>query len=411
MGKKYGEVRHTGTRETEMAETIARRVSELGGRAFYVGGFVRDRLMGIQGKDVDIEIHGITPEALAPVLDSLGERTVMGASFGIFGLKHYDLDIAMPRQETATGKGHRDFQVFVDPFIGTRKAALRRDFTVNAMMEDVLTGEIIDHFGGREDLRDRILRHVDPVTFVEDPLRALRGAQFSSRFGFTLHPDTVRICARMDITVLPRERIMGELEKALVKSPRPAVFFERLSEMEQTDHWFPELAGSELTHLDKAAGLRAGADRPLYLMMAALCARLERDKAVSLIDRLTGEREMREYVLSMRDGHERLRELCTAGGSEYEWNMLYDRAVCPGELPVLCRALYGDGFPVDICHKKLEAYRELMEKPQVMGRDLVAAGMKPGESFSRLLSSAHDLHLRGVDKEKALSLIMTGGTV
>ncbi len=109
--------------DREMAELIARRVAELGGRTYFVGGYVRDGIMGRENKDVDIEVHGITPRQLCGILDSLGHRIDMGASFGIFGLKGCDLDIAMPRRERLMGRGHRDFDVEVDPFLGEKKAA------------------------------------------------------------------------------------------------------------------------------------------------------------------------------------------------------------------------------------------------------------------------------------------------
>ena len=157
-----------------MALEVARRVAEKGGRSFYVGGLVRDALLGKENKDVDIEIHGISPETLREILDSLGQRITIGESFGIYNLKGYSLDFAMPRKEEARGAGHRDFDIFVDPFIGTRGAACRRDFTVNALMQEVLTGRIVDHFGGKEDLAAGILRHVNDATFPEDPGRNKR---------------------------------------------------------------------------------------------------------------------------------------------------------------------------------------------------------------------------------------------
>ena len=122
-----------------MAERIASEAAKKGGRTFYVGGLVRDRLMGRENKDVDIEVHGIDPSVLHEILEKLGKPIAMGASFGVYGLKGYEIDIAMPRKETATGRGHKDFDVFVDPYLGTEKAAIRRDFTINAMMQDVLT--------------------------------------------------------------------------------------------------------------------------------------------------------------------------------------------------------------------------------------------------------------------------------
>jgi len=120
--------------DRQMAQEIARRVVEKGGRSFYVGGYVRDALLGRENKDVDIEIHGISPQELKQILDSLGQRITIGESFGIFNLKGYSLDIAMPRKEEARGAGPKDFDIFVDPFIGTYAAAQRRDFTFNALM-------------------------------------------------------------------------------------------------------------------------------------------------------------------------------------------------------------------------------------------------------------------------------------
>ena len=170
--------------DQKMAREVARLVAEKGGRTFYVGGFVRDALIHRENKDVDIEVHGISPKSLENILDSLGQRMTIGESFGIFGLKGYSLDIAMPRKEEARGQGHKDFDIFVDPFIGTEAAARRRDFTFNALMQDVLTEEIVDHYGGVEDLHAGVLRHVNDQSFAEDPLRVLRAAQFAARFGF-----------------------------------------------------------------------------------------------------------------------------------------------------------------------------------------------------------------------------------
>ena len=146
----------------------------------------------------------------------------------MFGLKGESIDIAMPRRERATGSGHRDFEIDVDPFIGTQAAARRRDFTINAMMQDVLSGEIIDHFGGRRDLDAGVIRHIDPEAFVEDPLRVLRGAQFAARFQFIIAPETAELCRGIDLSALSAERVDGELRKALLKAERPSLFFEAL---------------------------------------------------------------------------------------------------------------------------------------------------------------------------------------
>ena len=165
---------------------IAELVKEKGGRTFYVGGYVRDKLLGINNLDVDIEIHGISESVLLEVLNKVGTPLKYGKSFGIYYLEGQHIDIALPRKEKAIGKGHRDFEITIDPFIGYKKAALRRDFTINALMEDVLTGEIVDNFDGLNDLKKQIIRHVDDKSFVEDPLRVLRACQFACRFDFKI---------------------------------------------------------------------------------------------------------------------------------------------------------------------------------------------------------------------------------
>ena len=229
-------------RDMAMARRVATAVAGAGGRTYYVGGCGRDRLLGRENKVIDIEVHGVSVQALEAILNSLGELTTMGASFGIRGLRHYDLDIAMPRSEKATGRGHKDFEVFVDPFIGEERAARRRDFTMNALMQDVLTGEILDFFGGRADIAAGRIRHVSDATFAEDPLRVFRAAQFAARFGFTVADETTAISAGMAVEALASERVMGELEKALLKAARPSIFFDVLKKMDRLSPWFEALA-------------------------------------------------------------------------------------------------------------------------------------------------------------------------
>ena len=106
-----------------LVRALASAVAAAGGRAYFVGGYVRDRLMGRENKDMDVEVYGLYPSALEEILSSLGEVITKGLSFGVYGLRHYDIDIAMPRRETALGRGHRDFQIDVDPFLSCEQAA------------------------------------------------------------------------------------------------------------------------------------------------------------------------------------------------------------------------------------------------------------------------------------------------
>ena len=434
--------------DQKMALAIARRVAGQGGRTYYVGGYVRDALMGKENKDLDIEVHGIAPQCLEEILDSLGQRMSIGESFGIFGLKGYSLDIAMPRKEEARGQGHRDFDVVVDPFIGTEAAARRRDFTVNALMQDVLTGEIVDPFGGAKDLQAGILRHVNDASFAEDPLRVLRGAQFAARFGFQIAEETVEICRRMELQHLPRERIEGELKKALLKADRPSVFFAVLRQMDQLDHWFPELKaligvpqnpvyhaeGDVWNHtmmvLDQAAKLRDRTANPYWFLLAAVTHDLgkavcteERNGvlhayqhetlglplAEAFLQRITRETRLTEYVLNLVQYHMKPNTVASVRSAEKVTSRMFDQSVDPEGL--ICLALADDRGRITrtpgtdheaFLYERLETYRQRMAQPYVMGKDLIEAGLKPGSEFSEILQYAHKLRLAGVPKESAL---------
>lgn len=439
-------------KDLQMTRQIARLAAEQGGRAYFVGGYVRDHLAGRDNKDIDVEIHGLTPKQAEALLDSLGTRLTIGESFGIYGLRGYHVDIALPRKETLRGVGHRDFDVCVDPFIGTEKAAKRRDFTVNAMMQDVLSGEILDHFGGREDLKKGIIRHVSGETFAEDPLRVLRGAQFAARFGFSVAEETVVLCASMELCHLPRERITEELKKALLKAEQPSIFFEILRQMGHLSYWFPELEaligieqnprhhaeGDVWTHtmmvVDQAAKLRQRAENPFGFMLAAvthdfgkaICteeiggvihAYEHETKGLPLVEqflkRLTGERKLRDYVCNLVQLHMKPFTVAAAGASVKSTNHMFDQAVDPEALICIAeadnRGKISDHPYVpyeDYLRERLEIYREYMARPCVMGRDLTEAGLQPGGNYSQLLAYAHKLHLAGIPKEQALKQVL-----
>ena len=438
-----------------MAQRVARAVEEAGGRTFYVGGFVRDRLLGKENKDVDIEVHGISVQTLESILDGLGERIAMGESFGIMGLRHFELDIAMPRSERATGRGHRDFNVSVDPFLGTEQAARRRDFTINALMEDVLTGEVLDFFGGRDDLLHGRIRHVDAATFVEDPLRVLRAAQFAARFGFEVAAETRTLCSTMGLDALPGERIFGELQKALLKAQRPSVFFEELRHMGQLGTWFGEVEalvgvpqnpdhhpeGDVWIHtmqvVDRTAALRAQAQYPLELLVAALCHDLGKacttqevkgaihayghemeglPLARRLIERLTRERKLVSYALNMVKLHMRPNMLVAVGARAKSYMRTFDASVCPEDLLLLARAdhegrVSADGLiasddyaPIEEkLRQMLAEYHRRMALPYATGEDLIAMGFVPGPAFGDALAMAHKLRLAGRSKSEQIA--------
>lgn len=437
---------------TSKAEEIAERVHALGGSAYYVGGYVRDRLLGRDSKDIDIEIHGITEDALIELLSDMGETASFGRSFGIHTLRGTGIDIALPRTERSTGQGHRQFDVSVDPFIGTEAASSRRDFTINALMQDVLTGEILDYHGGREDLEKGIIRHVSDASFADDPLRVLRAASFASRLGFAIAEETASLCRSIDISQLSSERIEEELAKALLGSDSPSVFFEELRRMDQLSFWFPELEalidlpqdplyhpeGDVWVHtmevIDRAAALRDKTDEPLSFMLLCLChdfgkavttelikgryhAYQHEVKGIPVIEsflrRIVKEKSIRRYVTGMVPLHMRPNVAAFSKPSVKSTNRLFYEAASPGDLvyfaicdkPVLAgeENFTGDS---DFLWERLSVFEATMAKPHITGKDLIEAGISPGEELGRLLDYALKLRLAGIDKDQAMKQVM-----
>jgi tRNA nucleotidyltransferase (CCA-adding enzyme) len=219
---------------------LAKVVRDAGGRALLVGGCVRDALMGREPKDWDLEVYGIEPDGLRQLLDRFGPVNVVGEAFTVYKLGS-DLDVSIPRRERKTGRGHRAFVIEGDPAMTVEDGARRRDFTVNAILRDPLTEEIIDPFHGRDDLKKRLLRAVSAETFGEDSLRVLRAAQFAARFEFEIEPMTIELCRSIDLSDLPAERIWGELEKLLLRARHPSIGLRLCRDVGAIDQLFPEI--------------------------------------------------------------------------------------------------------------------------------------------------------------------------
>jgi tRNA nucleotidyltransferase (CCA-adding enzyme) len=225
--------------EFDTALTIARAVRDAGGRALIVGGWVRDRLLGHDAKDVDLEVYGLSADRLKEVLASFGTVNTVGESFTVY--KVADLDVSLPRRESKNGRGHRGFEVTGDPELSIEEAARRRDFTINAIAWDPLTEEYLDPFDGRADLEHRILRAVDMRTFGEDSLRVLRAVQFAARFDCTVDPATFELLRTIPLDDLPCERIWVEVEKLLRKAARPSVGLALARDLGIVERLWPEL--------------------------------------------------------------------------------------------------------------------------------------------------------------------------
>ena len=222
------------------------------GRPRVVGGCVRDWLLGLEPKDFDIEVPGVDFETLHRALAHFGATDVVGRSFGVIKLRFdgAEYDFSLPRRESKTGSGHRGFAVAPEPNLSDSEAAARRDFTVNAIAYDPFTGELIDPHGGERDLRAGVLRHTSNA-FTEDPLRVLRAFQLAARFDFSLAPETTALCRSIknSYAELPIERIWGEWAKWAEKSRKPSRGLAILQATEWLEH-FPEITALANTPQD-----------------------------------------------------------------------------------------------------------------------------------------------------------------
>jgi len=177
-------------------------------RVYLVGGCVRDEILGMKPKEFDIEVYDIEPKKFDELMQKLGAKGV-GKSFFVYKWKNFD--ISLPRIESKTGYGHRGFKVSLTQ--DEKKASKRRDFTMNALMKNIYTGEILDFWGGIEDIKKKIIRHINDKTFIEDSLRVLRAMQFASRLKFKVAKETIKLCQSIDLSDLSKERIYMEFEK------------------------------------------------------------------------------------------------------------------------------------------------------------------------------------------------------
>ncbi len=288
----------------EQVLTIARVVRDAGGRALVVGGWVRDRLLGLpepEKSNVDLEVFGLPGDRLRALLESFGRVEAVGESFQVY--KIGDLDVSLPRRDSKAGRGHKGFVVTGDPGMSVEEAARRRDFTVNAISFDPLTSEYFDPFNGRADLERRLLRVVDPATFGEDSLRVLRAVQFAARFGLALDQPAAAICRAIPLDDLPAERVWGEFEKLLF-APAPSIGFtvamdlgviarlfpelQALAGCPQEPEWHPE--GDVWVHnlqvIDRARTRIADLARPqqLAVMLGAVCHDLGKPATTKFLD-------------------------------------------------------------------------------------------------------------------------------
>ncbi|HEV7701462.1 MAG TPA: HDIG domain-containing protein [Pyrinomonadaceae bacterium] len=436
---------------------LAIAVRDAGGQAMLNGGCVRDPLLTPppETKDWDVEVYGIEPDRLREILTAFGDVNVVGEAFAVYKIGNH-LDVSLPRRERKSGSGHRGFTVEGDPGMSFEEACRRRDFTINAILQDPLTGEIVDPFDGRADIERRLLRMVSADTFGEDSLRVLRAAQFAARFEFAVGAETARLCSEIEVADLPRERIWGEIEKLLLLAERPSIGLKLLYDWGTIAQLFPELQalvgvpqeaewhpeGNVDVHTmmvaDEARKLIDGLDYPrqVAVMLGAVCHDLGKPPTTEFVDGRTRSRGHDEagveptltlldrlgiFTLDGFDVRKQIVELVRyhlVPGAWYKAKSpvgdgAFRRLARKVETDLLYRVAKADSLgrnPDWLPREKrfgseaqewfLEKVRSLqVEKrapqPILMGRDLIEMGLEPGPEFKRILDAVYEMQLDG----------------
>ena len=436
---------------------IVRHVTDAGGRAFFVGGWVRDRLLGRPASDIDIEVYGLPVEKLESALSKSGPVNKVGRQFAVYKIQ--DIDVSLPRTESKAGHGHRGFTVTGDGDLSPAAAARRRDFTVNAIAWNPATGEYVDPYDGQADLEARVLRMVDADTFGDDSLRVLRAAQLAARLEFRVDEDTVKTCCAVPLDDLPRERIRDEILKLLLNAARPAHGLAAAQELGIVTRLFPELGalagcpqdpdwhpeGDAWTHTlmvcDKAAKLARDLNPPRQaaLMLAALCHDLGKPATTARIDgriRARGHEaagaapttavldrigihqmdgyDVRAQVLALVENHmtpaawyARRDDVGPGAFRRLSRKLEIDLLARLGHADCAGRGTRGDceGMHAWIIQRAETLGVERNEpEPFLKGRDLITLGMKPGRAMGAALKTLFEQQMDGAieSREDAL---------
>jgi tRNA nucleotidyltransferase (CCA-adding enzyme) len=422
-------------------QAVCEAVRAAGGRALLVGGCVRDCALGLPAADLDIEVYGIPAPRLLGLLSERFSVDLVGRAFPVFKIRGVPIDVSIPRRSS---RGDRAAEALADPDATPAEAAGRRDFTINAIAVDPLSGEVIDPFRGREDLRARILRHTTGK-FAEDPLRVLRGMQLAARFDLDVAAETVALCRETPPGPLPRERIFEEWRKLVLRSRRPSRGLAFLRDCGWTRH-FPELAaligcpqdpgwhpeGDVWTHtlhcMDGFAAERSGDERDdLVVGLAVLChdfgkpsttAREEdgritakrhgpagEARARSFLGRMTGERDLIEEVATLVGAHLAPLHLFEARAGDAAVRRLARRV---GRIDLLVRVARADQAgrpPLEpgrfaagdwlLARARALDVEGAAPEPILKGRHLIRLGLGPGPRLGSILKACYAAQLEG----------------
>ncbi|MBD3792093.1 MAG: HD domain-containing protein [Campylobacterales bacterium] len=447
-------------------QNISKTLTGYDARAIIVGGSVRDHFLGLPIKDYDIEVYGLSSmESLEEILSGFGAVNQVGKSFGVLKFSHAgeEYDFSLPRRDQKVGEGHRGFDVTVDGSMRFEEASRRRDFTINAIGYDIEADRFLDPFGGREDMRKGLIRHIDEKTFSEDPLRVYRAVQFGGRFGYRLDERTKALCQGMAdsgiLESLPKERIYVEWKKLLLKSRKPSIGFEMMKELGVL-RYFPELEaligvaqdpkyhpeGDVWVHtmmsLDVMAELSKGMEerQKLKYLFAILCHDLGKATTTTFDDdgriraigheeegveltrammyRLTNAHDFIESIVPLVAHHLKPSQFYKANAGNKAIRKLATKVNIEELVVVATADFLGRTTPEALGGEYkagewlLERARELKVESRPLenllkGRDLIALGLTPSAQFKVILDEVYELQLsdRLKTKDEAMAYV------
>lgn len=428
----------------EAACGLAARLREAGHEALFAGGCVRDHLLGIEPQDYDIATSA-TPQEVVRLFPGSNE---VGAHFGVVIAKlgGHHVEIATFRNDGSYRDGRRPDSVV---FSTAPEDAQRRDFTINGLFEDPVSGEVIDHVGGLEDLKARVIRAIGVPRdrFQEDGLRLLRAVRFAARMGFAIEPATdaaLRECAPLLDRISP-ERIRDEFSKILT-SPRRRAGVEHLVDSDLIRHFMPEVLpligcdqppewhpeGDVFRHTMIMLEMLA-ADAPLDLCLAVLlhdiakppCRTVDEDSgrirfnghdslgaemADHILRRLRYPNHTIAAVTAMVARHMQFMNVQQMRVAKLKRFMAEPTFELEMELHrVDCGSSNGftDNYEFLTAKAGEFAAEPLIPPPLVTGRDLIERGLKPGPRFKEILDAiqTEQLEKRIQDRDEALGFL------
>lgn len=415
---------HTLRTKLPLVSSVLDTISGLEGVPIIVGGAVRDWLMGTVASDFDIEIFNINSlEHLEFLLKPLGKLELVSHAFGVLRYRSAEgnVDFTLPRKEHKISDGHSGFSVEFITESNFKDAAVRRDFTINAIGIDWLSGAILDPYNGQTDIRARCVRHISSA-FTEDPVRVLRAAQLVARLGFSIDGSTRQLCRSMSLKSLTARNILEELTKMILYSKTPSTGLDCLVDLGVGNQW-PDLGGyhrhiyewtSGLVALDRCKSVMKYSVKTIRLPIAVwlfptlgLNEKAPMDIANSMIARIFENATLRSSITALLRSCDYIRQSSHRIPTDVLLRKTSTRVVLREVTLVLSMFPDTEKIARYIFARSSElGILDHAPEPLVRGKDLVGIGIPPGPHIGDMIKDFYTAQLEGkiTSTEAALTI-------